>query len=76
MKLLATRMVAKSFLGLESNFFIIADFAAFCCCKSSISFEVSEKRETSAADIIAEQKSKKRIPIIPKSNLGFTAEKK
>ena len=65
MKLLATRSVAKSFLGFSKSSEMIFPFEAFPCKVSSMSFCDNENNATSAPETIAEQKSKANIPIKP-----------
>jgi len=57
MKLLATKIVAKSFLGRSRSFEIISKRFELCSKPSSILVLVKEKRATSAPDINAEHKS-------------------
>lgn len=64
-KLFATSMVARSFLGLSSNFETICKGLDSCSNPSSKSVFVSEKRATSAPDINAEQNSKTRSNTTP-----------
>ena len=73
-KLLATNIVANSFFGLDNNWFMIAYLEGFFWPKSSKSFWDKEKKATSVAAIIAVQKSKTKIPIIPKIKLVSTVE--
>src|SRR5690554_1764507 len=59
MKLLATRIVAKSFFGFDSNFSTIASFLAIAFSLFvSKSEEDKEKKATSAPEISAEQPNK------------------
>ena len=67
MKLFATKIVASNFFGFFNNLLITANLEGLVCDKSFKSFGVSENKATSAAATIAQQKSKKKIPIIPKS---------
>jgi hypothetical protein len=75
-KLLATKRVASSFLGFSRSFEIILFFAGFSAAHWSMSFGVKEKYATSAAEINAEQKSKIKITIKPKSKLVSMVESK
>ena len=68
-KLLATNMVASVFFGLDNNWFIKTDFDGFFWDRSERFFGDKEKSATSAAATIAVQKSKIKIPIIPKIKL-------
>ena len=68
-KLLATNIVAKSFLGFDKSLLTTECFEGFCSNKSARFFLESEKSATSAAATIAVQKSKMQIPTIPKIKL-------
>ena len=66
-KLFATSMVAKSFLGLSNNFETIRNCLDSCSKPLSKSVLVKEKNATSAPEIRAEQSRRtnnSRIPII------------
>lgn len=66
-KLLATSNVANNFLGRSSNFVMSCAFEVFISVAKSMSFGVSEKKATSAPDMIAVQKSNKIIPVKPRA---------
>ena len=64
-KLLATKIVARSFLGFESSFLIIRSFLEGLVSSSSTSTAFNEKKATSAPEIKAEQNSNtNRITIL------------
>ena len=75
-KLLATNIVANSFLGLESNLVMEVALEEFTWERSERFFGVKEKRATSAAATIAQQKSNTTIPIIPNNKLVSKVENK
>lgn len=66
-KLLATKMVANSFLGLSKSFEIILNVLGLLSKPSSKSVLFKEKRATSAPDISAEQKSNRMSKTKPKT---------
>ena len=68
-KLLATKIVAKSFLGFESNLLITFALERLDCSNSERFFWDKEKSATSDAATIEQQKSDTTIPIIPKNKL-------
>ena len=76
LKLLATRIVAKSFFGFCNNFEITFAFVASCLNSMLRSFWVNENMATSAAETIAEQNKKKTIAKMPKTVLKSILAKK
>ena len=70
-KLLATRIVANSFLGRSNNFEITLNFFELLFNPVSISDFVNEKKATSAPEINAEQSSKIKSNISPETNDTF-----
>lgn len=76
LKLLATKMVASNFFGRCNNFEIKLAFEASSSNNVAMSFCVSEKRATSAAETIAEQKRKNAIDKLPKTKFVSMALKK
>ncbi len=67
-KLLATKIVANSFLGFSNNRVIIEPLLPSSSIKSSRSFCESENKATSEPEIKAEQKSRKITAINPISS--------
>ncbi len=74
-KLLATKMVANNFLGFPKSWLMIIDLEALFLFSSTKSFAVRENMATSAAATIAQQKSKRAIPMVPKSMLVSIVDK-
>lgn len=66
-KLLATKMVAKSFFGLSNNFEIISMGFEFSCEAFSISVCVNENSATSAPETKAEHSNNTNSKITPKA---------
>ena len=61
----ATKIVASNFLGFDSKFSTTLDWLGYWTASSFKFFDDNEKRATSAAATIAQQKSNTEMPMIP-----------